>query len=117
MGKLILGPCTEPEVATHGPQARPPRQYPMRLARHLAVNAEQLKEACLAKIPLPDEMPSAVEIFQSMTYGSSPEPWGCVDLGDIFTYLRGGKKLNLPPEWKPLIPRCFPMPEDSSATT
>ena len=88
----------------------------MRFARHLALNAEQFKEACLAKIPLPDDMPSALEIFNSMTYGSSPELWACVELREVFTYLRHGKKLDLPPEWKPLVPRSFPTPEDSSAT-
>ena len=89
----------------------------MRFARHLAVNAEALKEACLAKIPLPAETPSAVETFQSMDYGLNAELWGCVELNEVFVYLRGGKKLQLPPAWRPLIPHSFPMPEDSSATT
>ena len=80
----------------------------MRFARHLAQSAEKLKEGCRARISTPDVVQPAIETFQEMSYGSAPELWAFAGLADVFCYLRGGKKLELPQEWRSVIPSTFP---------
>ena len=53
-------------------------------------------------------LPSAVETFVSMQYGCEAELWSFADLEQVFVYLRGGKRLLVPPEWSELVPRKFP---------
>ena len=85
-----------------------PREYPMQFGRHLANNCEALKAACESKPLIPSDIGQATEIFESMQYGVKPELWAFADLKSVFKYLRGGKSLNLPHEWKHLVPRSWP---------
>ena len=80
----------------------------MMFARHLANKFPYLKATMACRLSLPADLPSAIEIFESMSYGSDPEMWSFCDLKDVFRYLRGGATLQLPAEWKEVIPRSFP---------
>ena len=81
----------------------------MNFAWSLAKKCEAFKGACEARPKLPEVLPSALETFQSMAHGSDTELWQFVNLKDIFTYLRGGKNLLIPPEWLDEVPRKFPV--------
>ena len=80
----------------------------MRFARHLASNAEDLKKAGAARLAVPKNLPLAMETFESMQYGVNSELWTCAELASVFNYVRGGRKLQIPSEWKHLIPNAFP---------
>lgn len=56
-------------------------------------------------IPRPDVVPSALETFRSMGDGFELCEV-CVEAGlaEVFTYLRGGKHLKVPPHWQSEIP-------------
>ena len=85
-----------------------PREYPVRFASFLAHHCQLLKATAHGQPEVPKVLPSAVETFVSMQYGSQDDMWSFADLGEVFIYLRGGKRLVVPPEWKDLVPRSFP---------
>ena len=85
----------------------------MAFGRHLANKFQDMLEGPRSKVELPENVPPALETFQSMTYGSDPDLWFFSNLKDVFKYLRGGKTLEIPAEWKPLIPRSFPNASDT----
>ena len=58
--------------------------------------------------PLPDALPDALTTFQSMSWAEDSELWQYVDLCEVFTYLRGGKRLRIPERWASSIPKSFP---------
>ena len=80
----------------------------MRFGMFLADKCENLKKACRAMPEVPSDIPPARDIFESMSYGSNAELWSNCNLKDCFKYLRGGKKLRIPEEWKDLMPRVWP---------
>lgn len=54
---------------------------------------------------VPDPVPSAVETFQSLEYGVDSEAlWAEADIISVCRYLRGGKHLRIPEEFRPHIP-------------
>ena len=55
----------------------------------------------------PNVLPPAKETFASLERGSDKDLWGFADLGAVFTYLRGGKLLQIPSEWTLLVPRTL----------
>ena len=57
--------------------------------------------------PLPEKVPPATESFQALAEGAPGLGLDLdrADLQPVFDYLRRGKHLVIPPEWKLLIPR------------
>ena len=82
----------------------------MRFARFLADRCETLKAGNLGKPEPPENIPSAIECFESMTYGCNPSLWSFANLRDVFVYLRGGNRLRIPESWQHAIPRRYPTP-------
>ena len=87
------------------------RHYPMRFACHLAQHVDSLKASCRGQPLLPDILPPATETFRLMSYNQDAQLWSNLELSSVFTYLRGSKKLQIPSQWKDLVPRCFPAAE------
>ena len=90
-----------------------PRHYPMRFARFLADRCEALKAGSLGKPEPPEILPSAINCFESMSYGCNPDLWTFANLRDVFVYLRGGNRLRIPESWQHVIPRRYPTPSSS----
>ena len=86
----------------------------MRFCHHLSKNVQDLKMHCHAKPEAPEMLPTAVETFKAMAYGTDPLLWLPGNLRQVFRYLRGGKNLAIPSEWRDLIPSSFPA--DSEGT-
>ena len=84
----------------------------MRFGRFLAGKHYDLVRTCRGKPILPEPLPSAVASFRAMEYGKETELWAFADLKTVFRYLRGGKHLCTPAEWRDLIPRSFPAPSN-----
>ena len=82
----------------------------MRFGRFLAGKHHDLARTCRGKPTFPEPLPSAVDSFGTMEYGKDAELWAFADLQSVFRYLRGGKHLRIPAEWRDLIPRSFPAP-------
>ena len=80
----------------------------MPFARALAAMCEELKATGRGQPGLPSKVPKALDTFKSMDYGRQPELWQYVNLGPVFTYLRGAKGLQIPEDWAPVIPKAFP---------
>ena len=84
----------------------PLRIYPMRFAGAVADLVESMKTACQGQPEAPEKVPSALETFQ-MDWATSldDELWQFTGIGDLFTYLRKNKKLQIPSEWKAFVPK------------
>ena len=80
----------------------------MRFACFLADRCELLKDTAEGCPTFPESIPSALESFEAMEYGQEAELWSFVNLEEVFEYLRGCKRLQVPPEWKRVVPRAFP---------
>ena len=83
----------------------------MQFALHVAKHVSLLKSTRSGQPQLPEVLPAATKTFQSMRYGVEAELWSFVKFEDVFVYLRGSKSLEIPNEWKELIPKAFPVPE------
>ena len=84
------------------------REYPRAFAKKLASLDKPLKSSCRGRPPLPEDLPAAIETFSGMSFGEQSELWRFVDLESVYIYLRGGQKLNIPPEWRHLVPNAYP---------
>ncbi|CAL1151064.1 unnamed protein product [Cladocopium goreaui] len=78
--------------------------YPMPFARTLVDMLDAMKSTAKGQPALPMELPPALT-----TMG---EPWPMADcewsfagFGEVFDYLRGNRKLEIPPEYRAVIPR------------
>ncbi|CAE7276251.1 unnamed protein product [Symbiodinium sp. CCMP2592] len=93
-------PCQSPYLLL---EARTlPREYPPRFACFLAHHCQLLKATAHGQPEVPEVLPSAVETFVSMQYGSQDDMFSFAALQEVFVYVRGGKRLVVPPEWKDL---------------
>lgn len=81
-----------------------PRVYPPAFARTMRDLVEQMKSTALGQPEIVGPPPSAIDTMQ-MVWDSDKALWGFVDFPEIFRYLRGSKKLQIPEIWKPIIPR------------
>lgn len=84
----------------------------MKFCRHVASLFPELKAGASGQQQLPALLPSALESFDAMEYGEvggSPSLWSFANLQDVFIYLRGGKSLSVPPEWRGAVPKAFPV--------
>ena len=81
-----------------------PRVYPLPFARTMRDLVEQMKSTALGQPEIVGPTPSAIDTMQ-MVWVSDKALWGFVNFPEIFRYLRGSKKLQIPTIWKPLIPK------------
>ena len=56
-------------------------------------------------VPAPKSVPPALQSFQDME--DEPDELGFGNMKDAFNYLRKGKHLVIPSEWKPFIPKSM----------
>ena len=78
-------------------------QDPWPFARALIDMVEEMKETASGCPQLPDKLPSAFEMF-NCSWDTPADLWQYVEFGELFTYLRGSRKLNIPSEWRTVIP-------------
>ena len=57
--------------------------------------------------PYPDPVPMAFESFMAMP--KTDCGLGYSKLGDVYRYLRCGKHLKLPRDWRPYVPKEAPL--------
>ena len=67
-------------------------------------------ESCQGCPQLPEIVPSALETFAAMSWGLEGDLWTFAKLPEVFGYLRSGKNLAIPNDWRPLIPNSLPHP-------
>ena len=81
------------------------REYPGRFGLKMVDLYESLvheKEGCPI---LPDVVPPATESFSEMEWGEDAEAlWSEAKIVEVCRYLRGGKSLMLPDEFRNLMP-------------
>ena len=78
------------------------RHYPVKFALALVDVFEGLRSNKFG-VPFDGrEFPPAIETFQQL--GRSELDWSHCGLAELYAYLRGGKHLQIPPEWRPLVP-------------
>ena len=79
------------------------RIYPWPFARALVDMLEDLKKSSCGTPKLPEVTPSAFTMFSSLWYRDDRE-WQYVNFAEVYNYLRGNRKLCIPPEWRGVIP-------------
>ena len=85
------------------------RVYPPRFAQAVSGLMERMKSTCKGQPEIPaGQTPVAIEVME-LEWECDPELWSFVDFSEIFTYLRGSKRLNIPDSWKHIIPRKLPI--------
>lgn len=76
----------------------------MPFARAVCDLVEQQKATCKGQPLLPESgVPPAFYTIQT-EWVSDDELWQFVDFKQLFTYLRGSKRLNMPIIWRTIIP-------------
>ena len=89
------------------PSCWDPRVYPQPFARAICDLIEDFKATCRGKPQLPASgAPSALETMQ-MEWVESDELWEFANFKEVYAYLRGAKRLNIPEEWRPIIPKSL----------
>ncbi|CAE7596944.1 unnamed protein product [Symbiodinium necroappetens] len=83
-------------------------EYPLAFARKLVSMNKDLTSGASGQPPLPTPVPDALDTFRSMSFGEDSELWQYAQLSDVFTYIRGSKRLCIPTRWAPFIPKAFP---------
>lgn len=83
-----------------------PRIYTPRFARAMCDLVEDLKATCKGQPKTTGDLPSAFETMQ-MEWVSDMDMWQFVDFKEIYSYLRGSKRLQIPDMWRPLIPKIL----------
>lgn len=76
----------------------------MAFARRVGDMVEGLKESKRGQPPIHQQLPPATETFSKMKWGSTGLFY-FADLSSIYTYLRFGKDLEIPPEWDGMFPK------------
>ena len=64
---------------------------------------EDLKESACGAPALPKLVPSALDCFRGPWF-RDPREWQYVNFGEVYDYLRGSRKLEIPPNWRGIIP-------------
>lgn len=68
---------------------------------------EDLKATCQGKPATPEVIPSAITSYQKLEC-ADPSVWQHAGLASVYNYLRKHKRLQIPNEWKHLIPKKLP---------
>lgn len=80
----------------------------MPFARHLIDKLEDMKCSSRGQPEIPMDLPTALETMSAPWHGSDIDvPWKFAGFDEVFTYLRGNKKLDIPDEFRPVIPRTL----------
>ena len=79
------------------------RIYPWPFARAMVDMLEDLKESACGTPPLPKLVPAALDCFTGKWVRDSRD-WRYIDFGEVYNYLRGSRKLQIPPNWRGIIP-------------
>lgn len=82
------------------------REYPVRFGMKLVELFPDLVSDKRGLPMLPVPVPSATEVFGGMDFGLDAEAlWAEGSLVEVCRYLRGGKSLDIPEEFRPLLPK------------
>ena len=78
-----------------------PRNYPPGFGEKLVKIFQELITLKQGMPTLPDPVPDAKETFSSMSYDDN---WQDADVVSVVHWLRGGRDLAIPEEWRKLLP-------------
>ena len=82
------------------------REYPFKFGLRMVELYDCLLSTKRGQPTLPSPLPRAVDTFQSMEFGSDAESlWAEADIIGVCHYLRGGKNLRIPEEFRPYLPQ------------
>ena len=79
-----------------------PRNYPEAFGRKLASLYDDLNTQKLGVPSPPQDIPSAEESFAAMEF---LDTWQDADMASVCHWLRGGRSLEIPASFRPLIPK------------
>ena len=97
------------EVPALQPYLAKPRQYPGRFALKMVSLYNELVDTRQAVPGLPEEPGTIAGIVGSMTFA---DMWEEAQMGEVVQYVRGGKGLKVPSEYRDLFPEALPRGED-----
>ena len=83
-----------------------PRHYPVAFAKQLVEICESLKQH-RAGCPKGEVIPSGLETLASLPSDYQRTEFGNAGLCEVYNYMRGGKDLNIPQEWRCVLPAGF----------
>ncbi len=83
------------------------REYPVRFGMAMVDLYSDLIRTSQGMAPYPDPVPAAFDSFMAMRKTDSG--LGFSGLGDVYRYLRGGRHLKLPRDWRPFVPKEAPL--------
>lgn len=63
-----------------------------------------MKATAKGQPQLPAVVPTALDCFQQWPSRDETGEWPFVGFGELLNYLRGSRKLRIPPEWRGIIP-------------
>lgn len=78
-----------------------PRNYPPDFGKKLSSMYVDLVNNKLGMPCLPDVLPSAIQTFTQMSF---EDVWQEANVVDVVHWLRGGRGLAIPNEWRPVLP-------------
>ena len=77
----------------------------MAFARAMVDMVEDLKPGAKGKPELPAQgAPPALYTMTQLEWNTPADLWTFADFDQLFTYLRGSKRLRIPLEWRNVIP-------------
>lgn len=80
----------------------------MPFARTLVDKLEDMKATCQGQPLLPMSVPSVLDTIGSpWPMRDSDCEWHYAGFAEVFQYLRGNKKLEIPPEFRAITPRSI----------
>lgn len=79
-----------------------PRHYPAAFGKKLANIWKELIETKKGMPVLPEVTPPGVDTFNGMTFD---DPWQEADVVSVIHWLRGSRDLDIPNEWRQVLPR------------
>ena len=79
------------------------RVYPMAFARAVVDLIEDMESSCAGQPQLPAVTPSVLETL-GMEWHVDADLWSSAGFDELYKYLRGSKRLKIPPEFRPFIP-------------
>lgn len=96
--KIMFFSCALPCICS-------PRVYPEPFAQALCHLIEDIKRNCRGQPQhVGGQTPTALSVMQS-EWSSESHLWSFVNFAEIFNYLRGSTKLQIPHEWRSIIPK------------
>ena len=84
-----------------------PRQYPVAFATAVLRILSDLKKYREAFPKVPESFSSGVETVQSLPWDFGRAEFSFAALPEVYNYLRGGKRLEIPDSWRAVLPPGF----------